>query len=333
MVIFLVDSPLQYLNAQEAKHQFQLDNSNSVLIVFEGVSKKNFRQIKSLVDIDDWNKVHFLRYNQHRVFRYLLVPYLNLLRRKYEPIEKVFIGEYRSDLMRHFSNASLTKEIYLLDDGNVSTIIHKSIEDRIGVRKKTKKLRSFLNRMVGLKDNDIFDINYFTIYSNERKESGRNIVTNNYEYIKSKVVNYTVKDKIYFIGNNLPELDIISYDTYLDKFKDIREIYKNKKIVYIPHRRESEEKLNSLSQIDGIEIRDYGEPIEFALIKDKTIPIELASFFSSALDNCYHIFGDRLKITSFKLDKNILSNEVHEKFEEIFKIYESYGENFSIKEI
>jgi hypothetical protein len=78
-----------------------------------------------------------------------------------------------------------------------------------------------------------------------------------------------------------------------------------------------------LSQIDGVKIRDLGLPIEISLIKDRVLPVEIASFFSSALDNCYHIFGDSLKITSFKLDKNNLSKEVHEKFEEIYKVYEN----------
>ena len=68
MNVFIVDSPLQYLNAEEAKHYFYLDTSKTSLIVFEGVSKKNLNQIKSIVNPEYWKNIHYLPFNQHKLF-------------------------------------------------------------------------------------------------------------------------------------------------------------------------------------------------------------------------------------------------------------------------
>ena len=46
MNFFLVESPLQLLNANEAKYKFEIDPEDSVLLAFGGVSQKNINQIK-----------------------------------------------------------------------------------------------------------------------------------------------------------------------------------------------------------------------------------------------------------------------------------------------
>lgn len=329
MNFFLVDSPLQLLNAIEAQKYFNIKKGASNLIAFEGVSEKSFKQIQSLIKQEDWNAVFLIPKNDWKILRYKSLYRLNKIING-NNIDKVYIGDYRSNIMRHFINASQCQDSYLLDDGSASIFIHEKIDTGKGIREELGIGRKVAHWITNLKDDDIFNIKYFTIYGEKDKER---VIRNNYRYIKSLVNEFERENVVYFLGNCLPELDIINVDNYLSSLNKVKDTYVGKQLCYIPHRRETPQKVRKIKKEVGFSVIDFDMPIEWALVKEGKLPYEVASFYSSALDNCHMIYGNIINIRSFKPDRNLIKEEVREKFDVIFRQYEEYGEGFYITKI
>lgn len=329
MNFFLVESPLQLLNANEAKYKFNIHSEESVLLVFDGVSKRNFAQIKQMVRKSEWQKVYYFKNTQKSLSRYFNLLYLKKVLKTYEKHDRIFIGEYRSDLMRDFIHKSNSSEYFLIDDGNYSLILHNIIRNEEGIRSQLTKKRLLLNKLFGLDDRDLFDIIFFTVYDEKSKEP---FIHNNYELIKSKLKSNNLTNKIYFIGNNTPELNIVSEKVYLKSLSEVKKYYKEQ-IYYIPHRRESLEKIERIKNELGFEVLNFDLPIEWAILTSRELPSEVASFFSSALDNCYLIFGHKIKFKAFRMPVSVISESRKQLFKLNFNRYEQYEENFEIIEL
>lgn len=333
MNYFLVDSPLQLLNAIEAQNHFNISKKDSVVVVLEGVSEKNFQQIQSLIVRSDWSSVYFISKNKWKIFRYKSLYLLNKIINGDNNIEKVFIGDYRSNLMRHFVNVSNCNGCYLLDDGSASIFVHEKIEIGQGIKTNLGIGRKIAHWIINLQDEDIFNIKYFTIYGRDSGEDNDRVIRNKYRHIKSMVTKLKRENSVYFLGNCLPELNIIGMSEYLSALDKVKNIYSGEKIYYVPHRREDYQKVKQIEKNLGFSILDFNLPIEWALIKENKLPYKVASFYSSALDNCHEIFGKSIDIEAFKVDRSLIKKDYRAKFDLIFEGYKNYKEGFSIVEI
>jgi hypothetical protein len=332
MNFFLVDSPLQLINAIEAKKYLKISIEDSTLVALGGVSDKNFKQIHSLIEQDNWSNVFLIPKSNWKVLNFKSLYQLNKILSSYSKIDKVIIGDYRSNLMRHFVNASNCSDSYLLDDGSASIFVHEKIDKGIGIKGDLGIGRKIIHWIINLQNEDIFNIKYFTIYGKDEDDSAR-LIRNNYLHMKSMAYKLKRENSVYFLGGCLSELNIISEDDYLNTMKKVKDIYTNKQLYYIPHRRENPQKVKKIEQELEFSVKDFDMPIEWALIKGGTLPYEVASFYSSALDNCHEIFGSLIDIKAFKLDKCLIKKEKWAKIDLIFEVYENYKEGFSIVEI
>lgn len=332
--LFLVESPLQLLNAVEAMHQMASDE-NSILIIFRGVSQKNLDQMMTILD-DSWREVHVLKntYNRWRLAQPMRE--LDNILRKLEKIDFVFIGEYRSILMRHVANKSNALNKLLLDDGNYSLYIQRRILDHKGERSSYHFIRKLYDRLLGINDKDIFDIRFFSVYDlNVNASNNERFVKNLYLKAKSKLKAKKKTKEVWFIGNNTPEIGVISESYYFESIKKIKSFYSEYKIIYIPHRRESQDKIEMIKSLFGLEIKWLDRPVELFLLDQPSIPARMGSMFSSALDNCFHIFGSELAIDSFKIDfDQIISPDYVQRVKLNYETYENYeSDSFNIHKI
>jgi hypothetical protein len=79
----------------------------------------------------------------------------------------------------------------------------------------------------------------------------------------------------------------------------------------------------------GLQVRTFNLPIEVQILQGG-IPSELASFFCSALDNCFLIFGDNLNIKAFRIQQKHL-NPGCEFVQDIYDHFSrNVGPNFNI---
>lgn len=330
---YLVESPLQYINAVEAKKALSNSSDINKLIVLEGVSSINLQQIESLIDQKIWNSVTILRGTQNRWKYKRLISELNELLT--DNIGIVCIGEYRSILMRHFANKSKTQEIFLLDDGNYSLLIQKNLLNNEGEYRKYNPLRKLYDKLLKIADGDIFRIKFYSVYKLNITETNKDrFIFNQYQYLKSMQTDKTTMNAVYFVGNITPELNIFSSEYYLRSLKSVFSYYAKQglEVKYLPHRREDPVKLEHIQEEMGVQVLKFGIPIELVLLNSQKLPVKVASFYSSALDNCYHLYGDFISIDAFSIEsKEIKMDEYIERIKLNYETYETYdSDSFNI---
>ncbi|MFH5831641.1 hypothetical protein [Halalkalibaculum sp. DA384] len=327
MNYFLVESPLQYLNAREAKYKLCVDEKN-VLIILRGASPKSMNQIKKLVDHSCWDSVYELPNSHNKMMLYKWQNELeSILKEKRSKVNNVFIGEYRSLLMRNFVHKSNCKKSFLLDDGNVALFIHKKIISKEGLRSTLNPIRKALNWLFNFNDKDIWDINFFTFYSEYTRETD---IINDYSFLKCSLKKKKVEEgQVYFLGNNISEYGFIERKDYLTLLRRVLDYFEGKTVYYVPHRRENSKKFQEIENL-GFEFKNIDEPIETYLIKQNKLPEIIASFISTALDNCYALFGNSSMLYSFQYDLDIINSFKYKKTSKIiYKRYRKY-DNFTI---
>lgn len=322
------------VNALEARYFYKLFNEECKLLIFEGASEKNLKQIKSLIDTNSWSDVTVIKGNQHRLFRYRTLYYLqNYLRRISEQsLKKVFIGEYRSSIFRHIANRYYrTSQVILLDDGSATLeVARMRIAKNVDKHFHTLgKIRQWIDSTIlGVKDGEIPKITFFTIYDKLEIPSYDAKRINTYEKLKGEIGYFDSEDIAYFVGVPLVEMDILSLNNYLEYLKEIKnDLIKDtsiKSIYYVPHRREAESKLTLVS--DLFPIKRFSGPLEIKLIEQRKIPKKIATFYSTFVDNCVRIFGSKLQIKVYILKLNDVNPSYTEKVQEIYKYYQ---ENYS----
>lgn len=294
---FLVESPLQIINAFEAINSFNLKNYK-IFIRYSG-NFKNDRQLDRLIKIlaidsnkikkikilaknknfTDWTKIIFLKI----YFRFI-------------QIDKLFIGNLESGFFSTIYKNINRTQVIGLDDGS-----------------KTISLQSKFT-----KDNYY---NLFTMYRLTEIKYQK-IYLNDYSGIKNMIKDKNKIDKILFLGADLVEMCLISEEKYLLLITKISEHY-NKNIIYIPHRHEDERKLKKISKFRNFEIKNIDYPVELYGLYEKEIPNTVASFYSTALLSMQNIYG--IQSESFYFD---FSNSEHK--ESIDSVYEYYKKEMKV---
>jgi len=352
--VFLIKTPLQLLNAVEAKYYFNLDSNDCVLIIMG--DRKSQSQILSLANsMDEWGSViilnnvnlvlgnpldqsalsSFKSENKSKLFSksFFYVRRLNRISKYLGNAKYIFIGYARYIYMRHFINITPHEKAFLLDDGHATIQLAKERREDfvpiydVSIKKKLKLLAKRFFQ--GIKDKEQDSLCFFTIYD---VYPGRNdqVIRNDFTHIRSRLSSLEVTEDIYFLGSPIAEAGILTQDNYLKHLKRVNEYFKDKRLIYIAHRRENPEILKEIASELDVEVMLFDYPIEYQLAMIGPRPKVLASFISSALDSCRLIFGDKLKIISFKF--NLEDNMAREKIDSIYESYESIeDENFFVE--
>lgn len=344
--VFLIKSPLQLLNALEARFYFDLSIDECVLIIMS--DRKSQPQILKLVcDLEPWAEVILLEdvnllssniFNVDKAAvstgvdlflqRSFFYTYrLNKVSKYLGGADYIFIGYERSEYMRHFINITQHNMAVLLDDGVVTIDIARERNegsDNVKNIAFSKKIRLSLKRYFqGLKDYKIDSLCFFTAY-NIKAGAKDKVIKNSYKYLRDAAGRAAEIDLVYFIGAPLSEAGILDQSKYFEYLKKVRDYFKGKNLVYIAHRRESKGHLNEIEEKLGFNVKSFGYPIEYQIIKYGPKPNVIASFVSSALDSCRLILGDDIKIISFRLVKGTYSRE-----DSVDMVYEYFSTNIS----
>jgi len=344
--VFLVKSPLQILNAIEAKIYFGLHVDECVLVVM-GDRKSQPQMLKLINDNWQWAEIIILDYvgllslnifylnnelpaNADSSFlnkSFFNVYKLNKISKYVGNARYIFIGYERSEYMRHFVNITKNDMTVLLDDGVVTIDIAKERsrgrcnDKKISLAKNIKlNLKRFLQ---GLKDSKIDSVCFFTAYDIEVHIKDK-IIHHNYRYLRGNSCGASRASLVYFIGAPLSEAGIMSQKVYFEYLEKVKEYFKGFNVVYVAHRRESRENLNEIEAKLGFQVRLFDYPVEYQIIKSGDKPGVIASFVSSVLDSCRLIFGDEIKVISFRLSKGSYSRE-----ESVDMVYEYFANNIS----
>ncbi|MFK5950280.1 MAG: hypothetical protein QM500_16090 [Methylococcales bacterium] len=224
-------------------------------------------------------------------------------------------------------NITPHNKVVSLDDGNATILLakerrgHMLSDERIGIKKKSKL---FLKKVFqNIKNIEYDKLEFFTIYDITPGDND-SVIRNEFKHLRSGLTSMSISEVVYFIGSPVSESGIMNQYDYLKHLKRVKVYYKDKKMLYVSHRRENKTNLSEISRELGIEVVTFDYPIEYQLSIMKVRPLVMASFVSSALDSCSLIFGDTMNIAAFRLNLDGSPLE-----DEIDGIYEAYMSNES----
>ena len=329
MNTFLVLTPLQLVNAREAKQHFGTSN-NTLIVLRHSSLGYPISMFRRLIREGDWDHVYFLStYDDERVQKLNLLYWhflcalqrrrLDRLAARLGPAEGLFIGQYHEPIARHFSNVLPYRTLYLIDDGTSTLETNDERWKRV-VPGWSERLRAFLrNAISGFHTRQAEQVVFFSAYAITPRP-GDAVVCNDYTHFRQKISAVPQTNEVWFLGEPLSLDGYVSQATYLEALALAQRFYRAYRFVYLPHSREQRGEVDELQAALGCEVRRYGLPVEVVLSGAEARPREVASFITSAIPNCAIMFGETLQLTSVYLEPRQLLK--HHAFTE--GIYEHF---------
>ena len=311
--VYVVSTPLQLLNALEARAHF--DEPPGLLIIVR--SSQQADTLPALLADSDWVSVHrFDAWGGHEgsasrtaIFRARrsarqrldrLVPEL----RKYK---RLYLGNYNSPLFRHLANRLVDAELVLLDDGTETIAINRrrlGIDRGLGALARLKF--DFWNLATGVDYSQVTELTYFSMYDLTRIRSGDGLILNSYRRLRAISESKPTGNQIFFLGQALVEEFIVTLNDYLTVLENAVTAHEGSEVVYIPQSYENKEKIEQIGRELGIPVKRFDLPIEAQFVYGEVMPRGVVSFYSTALNTCRMIFGDRLDVTAIELNDAML---------------------------
>lgn len=311
--IFIVRSPLQMLNAIEAKKHF--NTKDNILVLCYGKRENNSSQVDALINNDEWDKIVTYEHGVRKFDKIMAQVSLVKNLRKYE-CDYIFSGELGTLNLLVIANTK-HKNLYLIDDGIDTLHLYKISNPNISrdytLKRKLKILRYAL---FGLKVKMQKLINFFTIYDLE-PFLDQKIVSNNFNALKKRYLkDLKQDDKLYFLGQHLVQRKLMDNSTYVNYIKKVIQYY-DATIVYIPHRTETISEELKLLFNDKFILQPSTGPVETRFLLAHIYPKHIVSFYSSALHTLDKIF-DKTQIDSIYINPDDLlkqDNAINESYE------------------
>jgi hypothetical protein len=336
MNLFIVESPFQFLSAIEANNHFS--NEDNILIIRYSNGINNNKQLSRLKEFIDWGKIFEIKNEGSAVYSSLKLLFLIVkIKKQYPEIDKILIGEYRSWIMREYFNLLDPIKCFTLDDGSITIELAKSYIDtgkEYSIYKRWKALARDAIRTVfrvcmfkSLKKR--IDINLFTCFDVDDYIDKKKLTKHSFEYIKRKNSDKLVlKNIVYFFGGNISELGIITQEEEIDRLIKINDYYNRQdiKLIYLPHRKESYEKIKIIEKSIKAKILHLQYPAEIEFILMSEIPQYIGSFMSSALFTVSKIMEFK-EVTAFQIEYEIINPPY---LPDIVSVYESYRKSMKL---
>lgn len=340
MNLFVVESPFQLISAIEANNYFK--NEENILIIKYSsyrTHKQNNEQMSLLKTYITWNRIYEIKPSfSTKQSNLKLLYFIKKIKKRYTSINKIFIGEYRSWIEREYLNILNPKQCFILDDGNMTIELQKSF---IPTAEYYYFGSSLMKKFIDKLQHKIFtfllfglnkirkDINIFTCFDLESYSDEQIIIKHSFEYLKEKSEEKEIlENTVYFFGGNLSELGLISKQEEMNILKKVFYYFDNKniKIIYLPHRRESSEKLDNIKNDLGIKLRYSKYPAEIEFILMDKIPQYLASFTSTALHTVSKIVNFE-EVIAFQIPYQAIKKIY---LEDIVTTYEEYKKTMKV---
>lgn len=341
--VFVIDAPHQLLNAMEARDVFGGDAELIIIAAYYPLESFGL-----LIDGADWAAVHAIetkddlgvtsplwKWAQRRFpggFRfaaeYRRRRRLDGLAKRYAGVKRIVLGNY-TRMFLHFANLLPEATVVLLDDGTSTLMTNSSRvggsdrddSDRAGTALAVRAaLRS---GVLGLKVSEPPQVTFFTSYELEVRP-GDSVIRNPYSRLRALAAESELVEVVYFLGQPLSEDRWMLESEYLRYLAGVKEHLAAATLYYVPHKREAMEKVERIRGELGLDVVRFDVPIEYALVRSPTRPKAIASFHSSALDNCRLLFGDLLEIFAFYIRSEHLLRE-HGSVERFYDYYRTAG--------
>jgi hypothetical protein len=323
--VSIVQTPFQIISLLGCTRFQEYADSHRV-VVFLDTSHNDIssKQSQKLLTESGITFEHFkVTVPSHTYYVKLIYYYFRLFLKGYSP-EYLIIGDYRVRIIRLLEVILKPKKVVFIDDGaaSIPLILDKDPGALLEctLYSVSVSFMSNLNEILTIKRPN-YIVHSLYLYKNksinsvvfEKAKWGLNIVNKN-----------TVNDiKVAFIGGPYSEKFLMSERNELHYIQEAFNKYRKLDgKVYIPHRSESEGKLNKIKKM-GYQVRRLNYPIEICVSRYNFCAERYVGFWSSALLNIKFLQREAqieyYNVLPLILNKNSVEN--------VKKIYQAYNSN------
>lgn len=333
--LFVVESPLQALNALELSLQFKDEKNGIVYRVVEGREKNN-NQMTEVIGKGVWTFKKEIIFDSSSTLlnhKSVALELKKLSKRFPKGIKKLFIGEFRSQWMHFMRCAVSPSRTVLMDDGAATLIVKQKFIDNgiyypAALWKNKNIIKELAKRYIYsdfLKRSELESPLHFASAFNKEGalypidfSSLIEMFKKNFEKIERK--------SVFFFGSKYSESGIISRDYEVFFLKGVKQFYSKYKcdLVYCAHRDESQEKLEIIRNELKLNVFTGSKPAEIFLLENHCKIHEIAGAYSSVLNNAKVLFPEA-SIRGFRLDPKEISYKYKEDIELVYKHLEKKG--------
>ncbi len=299
--LYIVESPLQILCANEARYTFANDDTCSVMVVKLTRSEINNRQMKALLSKLNFDRVIILPSLYALTFTdFVLITMVFFWRIKKKAFRNIFIGEVQNKLLFSLGNNIRHNRLLFLDDGIATIAVQKHLANHHGIAGRVRENRLIANMRniyagtLGIKLTTRGIPDFFTCF-NLPPIGDQKIIKNQFSSLKEEWALDFEKygQTVFFIGGPISEDGKLREDDEIRMIEVVAAHYKLSGIAlyYCSHRRESEDKLERIVSLDNVcGIRKGEFPLEVDFIFRGEGISHIAAFISTALFTLSSIF-------------------------------------------
>ena len=276
--LIYVASPLQTISAIEAIIKYKIDFYR-LITLDDGTPRQ--KQIENFLIS---RNVKFEVLSLEKEIGSILSHFVNLVKISSVRYDYLFIGDYRNIAlkMNHLKDLKIGGKIVYLDDGNFVIAL---FNNRYKINCSTKFNYLISDLFVWIRS--VSDYNFFTIFDDV--QNSRYCVESN-QMTYWSLSNTKCDNTIYIIGTYIPiycQYLGVSEDVFLKCYiklvYSIKRRYANKKIVYIPHGRDTTQEIKKISEFLGVQYMILEKCVELYFIENNICPFALYGFGSTAL--------------------------------------------------
>lgn len=286
--IYLISSPLQFLNLIEYNFKYNYNYFNKTKKVF--VCDSHGREINQMNFIKKKLKLNYDIVCIKSIIHKFLILFLCFLKKILnKKLFLIIIGDYENPFFGKIFKFS--KKVIFLDDGTNIFSVKKSLK---------KKLSENSNYY------------FFTFFEKKFLRTNK-YLKNDFLFLKSKIKKIRKKNKIFFLGNNYVDQKVFDLKTYKKVQKYIIKKFINDKLYYFPHPKET---LKSVKKTVLIKTIKSSLPFELYLILNNEIPKVIISHNSTAFVSLKKIFSSKLEL--FNIFIKIKKSDRSENYSNLF---------------
>jgi len=330
---YFVRTPLQYLNALEAKNKEVFQAEEHHLIILSDFHR-TISQLEEIVENNFWSSVNYPWKEFSKTKNNPILNALNVYKRKLRldnilskinMNDLIFWGNIHTNWFFYLCKKTRSNS-YILDDGFVTIHTLKKIDLKeikaTLLSSKVGKIERFILKLNYEIDwNKIFFFTNFNTDSNTQK-----VILHDYSFLSQQFKIATLTNSIYFIGQPLVFQKMMKKDVYIALIEAIFKFYQSLGLscFYIPHRSTTFDYIPNHWQT-----KSFNKPLESILFDEKIEkPQVFASFYSSALYNIAMMDKNSIfKIDYWQFDKEDLLNFPIDKIQEALDFVQSQAKN------
>jgi len=300
--VAFVSTPLHVIYTIEFVTKYKVSKVSLVILIKRETDKY---QLYKAIEYFNWESVE--EFNQvGGVKSRIPTVYEAFLSRYFSKKEKYTYGIYSDYGAPIIANLNVEMPVWLGDGTKIlfetENLKHGATTRELRAKIVERVFKAFFRLKLTL-DKPRLIFTPFDIRSNQ-------VVRHDFPWLrsmyKSVPENANFERSVFFFGAYYTEVsgrEIISAGEYLDLVRRVVRYFCNngKTVIYIPHRHESESKLETIGQIKGINIEKTSVPAELYFLETGIPRMHVASFTSTCLFN-FSYLGIANSITCFYVD-------------------------------